>query len=76
MSDMGYNRDWQCIACGACGTAPSEQQIWMIECDDCRRGAVVWANDAFEDRGFTIHSGGDGPLDAPSVIGVGAFREF
>jgi hypothetical protein len=74
MSDRGHTRDWQCVECGACGPAPSEQPLWMIECDDCGEGPVAWVNDQLEQQGYTVHSERDSPLDAPSVIARSDFR--
>lgn len=68
MVGRGHMRDWQCLECGACGAAPSEQPLWMVVCDDCGDGPVVWANDELEDQGYSVRSGSDSPLDAPSMI--------
>lgn len=67
MESRGHGRSWQCVECGAGGIVPPAQPLWLIECDDCREGELVWANDYCDD-GFSWGNGGDSPLDAPSVI--------
>jgi hypothetical protein len=48
--------------------------LWMIECDDCGEGPVAWANDQLEE-GHSVRNDRDSPLDAPSVISRGEFRD-
>ncbi len=53
--------------------APSEQPVWLIDCDDCGEGPVAWVNDHLEEQGYSVRSDPDSPLDAPSVISKGIF---
>ena len=61
-------RAWQCLECGACGAASSDQPMWMMECDDCGEGHVTWVNDDLEERGYSMRVDRDSPLDASSPI--------
>jgi hypothetical protein len=69
-------RDWQCVECGACGAASSEQPLRMIDCDDCGQGPVCWVNDFLEERGYSVRIDRDSPLDAPSVNSRTDLRSF